>query len=196
MLLPDTPLVTEAIALVSRAIERPIYHHSLRSYGLAAAYARQQAIAYDEEGLALAFLFHDLGFYPPYRRPGCAFQVASSLALHAFLLTHEVAKARLTPLLEAIEWHLQLWPRWSQGPEVGLLQIGTWMDVTGLRRWQVRPVDQALVSQYPRQGFYRCFSRCLLGSMTGVRATLGMLLPGLSRREELEHWPPDRGGTR
>ncbi|HEY8072624.1 MAG TPA: HD domain-containing protein [Labilithrix sp.] len=177
MSLPDTALVREAQGIVGRALPAPILAHSLRTFRLAEAYARATSRQHDEEGLCLAALFHDLGL--ALGAPSLPFQVASSRALVHFLEERGVPAERITPLADAIDFHLALLPRWSLGAEVGLLQVGAWMDVYGLRRRRVREEAARIDAEHPRVGFSTAFHRALFASI--VRAPLacvGMLAPG------------------
>jgi hypothetical protein len=173
----DTPLVREAHAIVSRALAQPILAHSHRVLLLAQTYARAIERDHDEEGLALAALFHDVGLAHP--EPGAPFQVASSRALSAFLCARGVPRERISPLVDAIDFHLSLLPRWSKGPEVGLLQVGAWMDVYGLRRGTIgRDAVAQIEAEHPRTGFAGAFHRALLGSIVSPAACFGLLFPG------------------
>jgi hypothetical protein len=181
--LPDTPLVREAYALVSRALPAAILAHSVRTFLLAGAYARATSRDHDAEALCLAALFHDLGLARGER--ALPFQVASSRALAAFLEARDCPRQRIAPMADAIDFHLSLLPRWSRGAEVGLLQIGAWMDVYGLRRGRVRDEAARIDAKHPRAGFAGAFHRALLASI--VRAPLasciGLLVPGRQRSD-------------
>lgn len=182
--IPDTHLVKEADGIVKNALTPELYDHSLRSHLLAMEFSRQQGLEADEENLALAFLFHDIGFCKPYKVADCAFQVSSSKALKSFLEANGVAPERIVPMMEAIELHMQLRPRWEKGNEVALLHIGAWMDVTGLRIWKTtKTARQSIYSRYPKRRFMRHFSACMLKSMTSVRSSLGIMMPSMCRSE-------------
>ena len=128
--LPDTQLVNGARRILERAAPSTLVRHSIRAYLLGSAYARKKGIAFDEEGLALAALFHDVGLTPELSDSSRPFTFASSKALRMYLEERGVPNERIAVLADAIEQHMQLLPRFSRGPEVGLLQVGAWMDVT------------------------------------------------------------------
>ena len=44
---------------------------------------------------------------------------------------------------------MQMLPKWQKGPTVGLLQVGAWMDVTGLRQWSVSREAREIAEAYP-----------------------------------------------
>ncbi len=175
--MPDTKLAIEARGLLEHAAPTSIVNHSVRAYLLAAAYARAKRVAFDDEALFLAAIFHDLGLVPPYTDPGRPFTFASTRALRLFLKDRGVPEARVAALSEAIELHMQLLPRWSRGPEVGLLQVGTWMDVVGLRRRAIRDEARAIAEAFPRAGFDLAFPTRLLRSIGSVAACTGLLFP-------------------
>ncbi len=179
--LPDTALVTNARKLLERAAPSPLVRHSVRAFLLGAAYGRKKRIAFDEEGLALAAVFHDLGLTPEFGDPTRPFTFASSKALRLYLQDREVAAERIDVLADAIEQHMQLLPRFSHGAEVGLLQVGAWMDATGLRRWSVRSEAREIARKHPREGFDLLFPGTLLHSIGSFRACAGLLFPSSVR---------------
>ena len=174
--LPDTKLVSEARAVAEAALDGRLLAHSLRAFSLGRAYAHVRAIDFDEEGLCLAALFHDLGLVPGRRDPRQPFTASSSRQLGDFLRQQDAA-ARAPALQDAIDYHMQLLPRWPRGPVAGLLQIGAWMDVTGLRRWTIRKDARAIEAQWPRAGFGQLqFMRQLVGTFTSVAACTGLMI--------------------
>ncbi len=182
--LPDSKLVSEANEIALNALDSRVYAHSIRSYLYAALYANKHQLTFDEEGLATAFLFHDFGFQAPYAQKGVAFQVASSLALKSFLQKQSVSPERIVPLMKAIDFHVQLLPRWNKGNEATLLHIGAWMDVTGLRSRQLASTHRRQIKQaYSPKGFRSHFCGCVLKNMLGLKSGIGMIVPSLCQSE-------------
>lgn len=175
--LPDTTIVEEALSILKRAATPAVVNHSIRSYLLGATYARHRGLDFDEEGLATAAAFHDLGLCTDYRDPRAPFQFVGSRELRRFLCARGVEPARIEPLAEAIDYHMQMLPRWSKGNVVGLLQVGAWMDITGLRRWNVRKEAKEIEAVYPRAGIGMEFNKLLLRSIGSVRSCIGLMLP-------------------
>jgi hypothetical protein len=175
--LPDTKLVGEALSLARHALPEPLLDHSLRAFMLAGAYAKATNRDHDEEDLCLAAIFHDVGLAKDRRRRGQAFTQVGSRALAEFLDKREVAQERITPLVDAIDFHMQLFPRWSKGNVVGLLQVGAWMDVMGLRRGTVRAEAKRIDALLPKSGFTSLFHRRLLSSLVSPTACLRLLFP-------------------
>ena len=180
--LPDTALVAEARSIIEAAAPPSLVAHSLRACLLGGAYGRARAMDFDEEGLLLAALFHDLGLCDGHVDGGRAFTFVSSDALRGFLAARGAPAARITPLCEAIELHMLLLPRFSAGAVVGLLQVGAWMDVTGLRRRAVPDAARAIAAAHPRGDLAPVFRRRLLRSLGSASACLGLIAPGLARR--------------
>lgn len=179
--LPDTPLVREAQAILERAAPATLVAHSLRTFMYGRAYGQRQGIDHDDEDLLLAALFHDLGFCPEHRNPRLPFQIVGSRALRQFLADKGTDPQRISPLVDAIDFHMQLWPRWSRGGVVGLLQVGAWMDITGLRRWGIRREARAIEGAHPRDGIRLRFYGFLFGSFGSVGSCVGTLFPGRYR---------------
>lgn len=184
MKLPDSSLSNEAKGIVSRVASPEILNHSIRIYLLGKAYARKKNIDYDDEGLYLAALFHDLGLCSAYVNRSRPFQINSSRALQGFLHKRQVSPERIAPLVDAIDFHMQLFPKWSKGNIAGLLQIGAWMDITKLRRWVINDQVRAVEAEYPRLHIDRKFPKLLLGSIGGVDSCLGLLFPKSFNEED------------
>jgi len=180
--LPDPPLVREARRIIEQAAPRSLLDHSIRTFLLGRAYGQAHGIECDEEGLLLAALFHDLGLCGDRRDPRLPFQIVGSRALRAFLGERGVAPDRIEPMVDAIDFHMQLRPRWSKGTTVGLLQVGAWMDITGLRRRGVRAAARAIEAAYPRDDIRFRFYGLLLRSFGSAGACLGVVFPGRYRR--------------
>ena len=175
--IPDTLLVKEASKIVKAALSENIWNHSMRSYFLADSYAVKKQINYSQKELILASLFHDIGFYKPYRIKGKSFQIAISLALKEYLIKEKnIAKSRINAMMEAIDFHCQFEPRWSIGEISGLLQIGTHMDVMGKSKDEVDKESRKLIfKEYPKKDFLLEFNQCLFKSITGIKSIIGIL---------------------
>ncbi|MBS2028245.1 MAG: HD domain-containing protein [Deltaproteobacteria bacterium] len=146
--LPDTLPVKKARALLEQAAPALIVAHTLRTFHLARAVGHKRALDFDEEGLALAALFHDLGLCEGHRVSGKPFPIASSRLLRAEL-TGQIPDERIGAMADAVEQHMQFFPRWSMGPVAGLLQIGAWMDVTGRGRGQISEEATRIRAELP-----------------------------------------------
>lgn len=178
MVLPDTPLVKEAERLARAACAPPVFAHCQRTFLKGEAYGRHRGRPFDAEGLYLAALFHDLGLSDAHRDTSRPFPRVGSDLLRERLRAQGEPEARVGLLGEAIDLHMQLLPRWSRGEEVGLLQVGAWMDVIGLRRGSVADAARAIDAALPRDGFgFLRFNLLLMRSFGSVASCLGLLAP-------------------
>jgi HD domain len=173
--LPDTALVKEASALARATLTPLVLAHSTRTFLLARAYGEKRKLRFDEEGLMLAALFHDFGLADSLRDRARAFTEVSAGSLREFLAGR--GAERNARLEQAIAMHMQLFPRWSRGAEVGLLQVGAWMDVVGLRGRAVdlayrREVEEA----FPRAGFALEFHKRLFKSLGSFRSCYRLVI--------------------
>jgi hypothetical protein len=175
--LPDTPLVREAVALVRSPLTTALFCHSQRVFVLGRAFASVRRVAFEEEDLMLAALFHDLGLTESHASPKRAFNEVGGDLLQAWL-TERGEPARGRQLAEAIDLHMQLLPRWSRGAVVGLLQVGAWMDVSRTRASQIdNVIIERAEAQFPRDGFDSEFHQRLRGSLRSFRSCTGLILP-------------------
>ena len=164
------------------AMPAPLLSHSIRTYWLAEAYAGAERIAFDREGLAVASLLHDIALFPPYCNPRRPFPFNSSRVMIQLLERHHVAPPRTAALVDAIDFHFQLWPHWQAGPEAGLLHIGAYMDIVGSRRRRFRAVKAMLDHDYPRAGLMRHFLGSVFGCLGRPVSFFGLFAPGLCDR--------------
>jgi hypothetical protein len=178
---PRSNLARAALAYVEQALSTNYLRHSLRTYGCARAYARKRDLSFDEEGLYVAALFHDLGLFPPFRDRSQPFQVVSSNHMRAFLQTHKVDDERSCRLMTAIDYHMQPLTPWRKGTEAGLLHVGAWADALYYRRWGIRKEASALDAALPR-GFFLCEATAQVFKTLGSPAAmLGLWLPDMVR---------------
>jgi hypothetical protein len=192
--MPDTRVVAEAGALARAAFDDRLFHHTLRTHFLALRYAERFGLSCDREQLALACLFHDLGLVAPHYRADRAFTFSSSAAMKSFLLERGWPAERILPAMEAIDFHMQLLPRWERGETAGLLQVGAWMDVTGLRGWRLPGAVREARAQFRRGSFFLQFNVCLAGQLLSPRRAPGLLAP--RGREPADHYCCEAHGRR
>lgn len=175
--MPDSATVAEAASLVREAFDDALWNHTLRTHLLAVGWAERSVLRFDPEQLALACLFHDLGMVAPWRDPSHAFTFAGSRALRGFLQERGWEPRRIEAAMQAIDFHMQLQPRWDLGETAGLLQVAAWMDVTGLRGRHLPEVVKEARRRFDRSGFFLHFNACLLRELASPRRALGLLLP-------------------
>jgi hypothetical protein len=174
---PTSKLARAAFAKVEAGMSPTYFAHSLRTYGCAAAFAKRRKLTFDDEGLYVASLYHDVGLFEPWRNAQKAFQLVSGEHLRAFLEEHKVDADRIARLVASIEYHVLPLPRWSLGNDVGLLHVGAWMDALSWRRWTVAEEAARLETEFPRGPFIKEAVSVVAKSVRSPSALMGMLLP-------------------
>jgi hypothetical protein len=177
--LPQTPLVLAARDAMAPVLPPALFGHSLRTFLYARAWAQSERLAFDEEGLLVASLFHDAGLCAPYKDTRRAFQFNSRDALHDLLAGRGVAPARIQRLTSAVLHHFQPVPRWRYGPEAGLLHIGAYLDAVGLRARRIGAARRAIRAHYPPGTSSRTLFGLIVRSIRGPRSCIGIVLPEL-----------------
>ena len=177
--IPDTPLIKEALSITRAALSDNLFNHSMRTFHYGNGYAKKYKISYSEEELLLVSLFHDIGFYNPYSIKGKPFQIASSEALKEYLLkNHRIEPNRINAMMEAIDYHFQIMPRWDKGEIAGILQVGAHMDVIGKNIGSIETSYKELIlKEFPKNGFFKEFNTCLFKSFTNVSTIMGLFFP-------------------
>lgn len=177
--LPDTPIINEALNIVKAALSDNIFNHSMRTYLYANKFAINRKSVYSEEELLLVALFHDIGFYVPYKIKGKPFQIGSSNALKEYLLTYkQIEPERINAMMEAIDYHFQFRPRWDKGEIAGLLQVGAHLDVRGTKAKSIEKDKRyQILKEYPKNNFFFEFNSCLIKSFTNFDTIRGLFYP-------------------
>jgi hypothetical protein len=176
--LPGSALAAVALEEASAALPAVLLAHSTRTFLLARAYAERRSVAFDEEGLFVAAMLHDLGLVPSLRDGSAPFPQVGSRRLVALFEAAGQPAGRGTELARAIDLHMRWFPRWSAGPEAGLLQVGAWMDVLGRgRRHLPATVRADIDAAYPRGELTRRFPASVIPTLGSWRACAGLLVP-------------------
>lgn len=177
--LPQTPLVLAARDVLEPVLPTALFGHSIRTFLGARSWARTKQLAFDEEGLLVASLFHDAGLFAPFKDTRRSFQFNSSAAMRELLVRHDIAPQRIRRLTSAVLHHFQPVPRWRYGPEAGLLHIGAYLDVLGLRVWRIREAHRVIRSMYPPRTSSLTLLTSIARSIRGPRSCIGIFLPEL-----------------
>jgi hypothetical protein len=85
VLVPDTPLITRAIAFAQEHSEPYLFNHVMRSWLFAVSLARLRETPHDAEVLAVATLLHDIGLARAFDGP-LRFEVEGANAAKQFAL--------------------------------------------------------------------------------------------------------------
>lgn len=175
--LPQTPLVLAAREAIEPVLPPALFAHSIRTFLYARAWAHAERLAFDEEGLLVASLFHDAGLCAPYKDTRRAFQFNSSDGLRDLLARRGIDGRRIQRLTRAVLHHFQPIPRWRYGPEAGLLHVGAYLDALGVRAWRIRAARRVIRSAYPPGASSRALFGLIARSIRGPRSCIGLLLP-------------------
>lgn len=181
LFLPDTKLVEESLEAVRPILSPAFLNHSVRTFLRGKAFGEARKMVFDEEMFAVAALFHDIGLFPGQRESRTAFQIAGSRMADRFLVERAKAESFRRAIADSIDYHMQPMPRWHLGSIVGLMQIGAWMDLTGIRFWSLPKEARLELKQFPRLGVDLEFPRLLISTFTSFRSVAGLMFPGRFR---------------
>jgi HD domain-containing protein len=151
---PDTS-AARAAETVCREVSAPwLVNHCLRAYCWGRILGAQKGLKPDDEVFYVACLLHDLGLTPRYAAgptdPPC-FAVRGAGAAREFARGAGLAPTAQERVAEAITLHVNVTVGLEHGPEAHLLNVGTALDVTGLRYWELpEGAADAIVARYPR----------------------------------------------
>ncbi|MGW3248194.1 HD domain-containing protein [Streptomyces sp. NPDC001070] len=151
---PQTRLVAEATALVRKAADDVVFHHSRRVFFWASIRGRNRGWDYDPELLYVGALFHDLGLTEGYARTDQRFEIDGADEARRFLLDHGVPEDGARLVWEAIALHTTPEIPWHMAPEIALVTSGVEVDVLGFGYDEITPEQrEAVVAVHPRPDF-------------------------------------------
>ncbi|HEX7140634.1 MAG TPA: HD domain-containing protein [Vicinamibacterales bacterium] len=84
MLVPDTPLIYQAIEYARQHTEPYLFNHVMRSWLFAVSIAKQRNVAHDAEVLAVATLLHDVGLAQDFSSGPLRFEVEGANVARRF----------------------------------------------------------------------------------------------------------------
>lgn len=165
--LPDSRLCREARELATRTSQPMVLNHALRTYAFGAVLAARSGLRLDREVFFVAAVLHDLGLNDDLRNEPGSFEWVGARRAHRFCLEQGVAAARADLVHDAIALHASVGIAHRREPEVALVHYGAGVDVLGLRLDEIPPrALQALLEEYPRLDFKRCFMPLLVDQAT------------------------------
>ena len=154
--LPHSTLTRAAEALARCQLSPALLNHSYRTYTFGAALGELDNMDVDRELLFAAALLHVVGLRTPVPRVDFtrdSARVARDVAEEVGLST-----AATDNLRTAITLHPSPGVTLAHDPVAYLLSAGSWLDVVGLRSWQLPPdVLSSALAAHPRLGFKRDF---------------------------------------
>ncbi|HVU76511.1 MAG TPA: HD domain-containing protein [Gaiellaceae bacterium] len=153
---PDTGPARRVEEICREASSPSLVNHCFRSYAWGALLGVRDGVAWDAELLYAASMLHDLGLTPPYDRGGC-FERDGADAARELLGELGWDAARAGAAADAIYLHMHTVGE-DDSPEARLLDLGTAVDVRGVRFGDVPAAPQRLVLDlFPRLGFKEHF---------------------------------------
>jgi hypothetical protein len=131
---PDSAVAREALNIAREACSEALFNHSMRAYFWAKLLDSDEC-AYDDEGVFVACMLHDLGLTDQYRLQGGEQQCFTSVGAQ---MTQELAQrhawsdTRMNLAANAIILHLNVIIGDEHGKEAKLVRAGSGGDVAGL----------------------------------------------------------------
>jgi hypothetical protein len=153
---PDTAAAREAEDVCRSVSSAALANHCFRSYAWGALLGIRDGVAWDAELLYVAAMLHDIGLTPAYDRGAC-FERDGADAARELLTALGWPAERADTAAEAIYLHMhEVGP--DDSPEALLLDLGTAVDVRGVRLGDVPTASRSFVlDRFPRLGFKEHF---------------------------------------
>lgn len=153
---PDTAIAREATVIARDASSQAMFHHCLRAYFWAKLLDADTRV-YDDEGVFVACMLHDLGLTEHYRLQGDEQQCFTSVGAQmtqALAARHQWSERRMNIAASAITLHLNVIIGDEHGKEAQMVRAGSGGDVAGLGL-DVLHRDQIdeVIGRYPRLSF-------------------------------------------
>ncbi len=154
--MPDTAAARRAEDICRAVSSASLANHCFRSYAWGALLGIRDGVAWDAELLYVAAMLHDIGLMPAYDRGGC-FERDGADAARELLAELGWPAERADAAADAIYLHMhEVGP--DDSPEALLLDLGTGVDVRGVRLADVPAAPRAFVlDRFPRLGFKEHF---------------------------------------
>lgn len=161
--IPDTPLVTRAIAYAREHCEPYLFNHVMRSWLFAVILADLRKSLHDAEVLAVATVLHDLGLAKVFNGP-LRFEVEGANAARAFARNEGIDDRRAQLIWDGVALHSTPSIRLHKEAEVALCTSGIGIDWGG---WGYESVPEArmaaIVEAFPRLQMKQRFTRAVCG---------------------------------
>lgn len=150
VLVPDSPLVTRAIAHAREHCEPYLFNHVMRSWLFAVAIAQQKQLVHDPEVLAVATLLHDIGLSEACSGP-LRFEVEGANSARVFAGAHGMTESRSQLIWDAVALNSTPSIGLHKENEVALCTMGIGLDWGGWN-YDLLTEDQVrtIVEPFPR----------------------------------------------
>ena len=153
---PGDDVSAAAWRWAGRALPRYLLAHSVRSYCWGVAIARGEGWSFDPRILWTAALYHDVGLTRLRRNTMC-FEFEGAEIARAALVRRGMSPTEAERVAIAIILHMQPGVTLADGVEAVLLDRATGTDVRGAGYAAIAAVREAVVRDWPRDGFDRRF---------------------------------------
>ena len=148
---PDSGLGRTITEFVRDTESELLFNHSSRVYLFGAIAGRQRGLAFSDELLYAATMFHDIGLMPSHSSPDLRFEVDGANAARDFLRAYGVDASDIEKVWAGIALHTTPGVPEFMHPVIALTTAGVEMDVLGLTYDRYPdPIREAVVAAFPR----------------------------------------------
>ena len=147
---PDSPLITDALAYAQKLCEPWLFNHSVRSWLFAAKIGQLKGIDCDLEVVAVGTILHDIGLTAGVPGPN-RFEVNGADAALAFVKDRGLTGRRAQLIWDLVALNSTVSIALHKEPEVALGTMGIGLDWGGFGMDQIPLADTTgILSAYPR----------------------------------------------
>lgn len=156
---PDSPLITEAIAYAQRLSEPYLFNHAMRSWLFAAKIGQVKGIECDDEVVAVGAILHDIGLTPAIAGAN-RFEVNGANAARAFINEHGLSDRRAQLVWDLVALNSTASIALHKEPEVALGTMGIGLDYGGFGfEAMIPPAEMAqILTAFPRLKMKQSFA--------------------------------------
>ncbi|KUM27276.1 hypothetical protein AU467_02510 [Mesorhizobium loti] len=160
VLVPDTPLVQQALDHARRESEPYLFNHVVRSWLFAERIGQLRNIDHDAEVVAVGALLHDLTLNQRFSGPR-RFEVEGADLARVFAKQAGVDERRAQLIWDSVALNSTPSIGLYKEAEVALCTAGICLDVVGLQ-YEIIPAAEiaSIVSEFPRLDMKRRMTRC------------------------------------
>lgn len=160
ILVPNTPLISQAIDFAQKICEPYLFNHVMRSWLFAARIGELQNIAHDAEVVAVGTLLHDITLNERFAGPR-RFEVEAADLARNFATGAGLDGQRAQLIWDSVALNSTPSIGLYKEAEVSLCTIGICFDVVGLKYSLIPSTDvRAVVAQFPRLGMKSEMTAC------------------------------------
>lgn len=160
VLVPDTPLVQQALDHASQESEPYLFNHVVRSWLFAERIGQLRNIDHDAEVVAVGVLLHDLTLNQRFNGPR-RFEVEGADLARAFARQSGVDERRAQLIWDSVALNSTPSIGLYKEAEVALCTAGICLDVVGLQ-YEIIPATEIarIVTEFPRLDMKRRMTQC------------------------------------